>query len=44
MKAHGEVPIAIGIKVKTKEARPDDPVGRGEGAEFIIHFPTGTIL
>jgi len=30
MKAHGGVPIAIGIKVETKE---------GEGAEFIIQLP-----
>jgi hypothetical protein len=27
---HGEVPIAIGMKVETKE---------GEGAEFIIYLP-----
>jgi len=30
VKAHGGVPIAIGIKVETKE---------GEGAEFIIQLP-----
>ena len=24
------------IKVETKEARPDDPVGREEGTEFTI--------
>ena len=34
IKAHGGE-----IKVETKEARPDDPVGRGEGAEFIIQLP-----
>ncbi len=34
IKAHGGE-----IKVETKEARPDDPVGRGEGAEFIIKLP-----
>jgi two-component system NtrC family sensor kinase len=44
VKAHGG-----DIKVETKEARPDDPVGRGEGlsagalaqagAEFIIQLP-----
>jgi len=28
------------IKVETKEARPDDLVGRGEGAEFIIQLPS----
>jgi len=28
------------IKVETKEARPDDPVGRGNGSEFIITLPT----
>jgi hypothetical protein len=27
------------LKVETKEARPDYPVGRGEGSEFIIQFP-----
>ena len=27
------------LKVETKEARPDDPVGRGEGSEFIIQLP-----
>jgi signal transduction histidine kinase len=31
IKAHGGE-----IKVETKEARPDDPVGRGEGTEFTI--------
>ncbi len=30
VKAHGGVPIAIGMKVETKE---------GEGAEFIIQLP-----
>jgi len=30
VKAHGGVPIAIGIKVETKE---------GEGSEFIIKLP-----
>ena len=30
VKAHGVVPIAIGIKVETKE---------GEGSEFIISLP-----
>ena len=34
IKAHGGE-----IKVETKEARPDDPVGRGEGSEFIIQLP-----
>ncbi len=34
IKAHGGE-----IKVETKEARPDDKVGRGEGAEFIIQLP-----
>ena len=33
IKAHGGVPIAIGIKVETKEA---------EGAEFIIQLPLNT--
>jgi signal transduction histidine kinase len=33
IKAHGG-----DIKVETKEARPDDPVGRGGGAEFIIQL------
>ena len=40
------------IKVETKEARPsaragtdgDDPVGRGEGSEFIIKFLTNNIF
>ena len=27
------------LKVETKEARPDDPVGRGEGTTFIIQLP-----
>ncbi|MEO5947431.1 MAG: ATP-binding protein [Chitinophagaceae bacterium] len=27
------------LKVETKEARPDDPVGRGEGTTFIISLP-----
>ena len=31
IKAHGEE-----IKVETKDARPDDAVGRGEGSAFII--------
>ena len=34
IKAHGGE-----LTVKTKEARPDDAVGRGEGAEFIIELP-----
>jgi signal transduction histidine kinase len=34
IKAHGGE-----LKVETKEACPDDPVGRGEGAEFIIQLP-----
>ena len=34
IKAHGGE-----LKVETKEARPDDPVGRGEGSEFIILLP-----
>ena len=34
VKAHGGE-----LKVETKEARPDDPVGRGEGSEFIIQLP-----
>ena len=34
VKAHGGE-----LKVETKEARPDDPVGRGEGSEFIILLP-----
>jgi signal transduction histidine kinase len=34
VKAHGGQ-----IKVETKEARPDDPVGRGEGSEFVIFLP-----
>ena len=35
IKAHGGE-----LKVETKEARPDDPVGRGEGDEFIIELPS----
>lgn len=35
---HGGVPMAIGMKVESKEARPDDPVGRGEGSIFIIQL------
>ena len=34
VKAHGGE-----IKVETKEARPDEPVGRSEGSEFIIQLP-----
>jgi signal transduction histidine kinase len=34
VKAHGGE-----LKVETKEARPDDPVGRGEGSAFIIKLP-----
>ena len=34
VKAHGGE-----IKVETKEARPDDPVGSGEGSTFIIQLP-----
>ncbi len=34
IKAHGG-----DLKVETKEARPDDPVGRGEGATFTIILP-----
>jgi two-component system, NtrC family, sensor kinase len=34
VKAHGGE-----LKVETKEARPDDPVGRGEGSTFIIQIP-----
>ena len=34
IKAHGGE-----LRVETKEARPDDAVGRGEGAEFIIELP-----
>ena len=30
------------LKVETKEARPDDPVGRGKGTECIIHIPIKT--
>jgi len=35
VKAHGGE-----LKVETKEARPDDPVGRGEGSTFSIQIPT----
>jgi len=28
------------LKVETKEARPDDPVGRGEGTTFVITIPS----
>ena len=34
VKAHGGE-----INVETEEARPDDPVGRGEGSVFIIKLP-----
>ena len=34
IKAHGGE-----IRVETKEARPDDPVGRGEGTMFTIQLP-----
>ena len=34
IKAHGGE-----IRVETKEARPDDPVERGEGSAFIILLP-----
>ncbi len=34
VKAHGGE-----LRVETKEARPDDPVGRGEGSVFIIQLP-----
>ncbi len=34
VKAHGGE-----IKVENKEARPDDPVGRNVGTEFIIELP-----
>ena len=34
VKAHGGEK-----KVETKEARPDDPVGRGEGTAVVIHIP-----
>jgi two-component system NtrC family sensor kinase len=37
VKAHGGE-----LKVETKEARPDDPVGRREGAEFIVQLPAST--
>jgi len=29
------------LKVDTKEARPDDPVGRGEESVFTIVLPVG---
>jgi signal transduction histidine kinase len=35
VKAHGGE-----LKVETKEASPDDPVGRGEGSTFTIQIPT----
>jgi len=28
------------LRVETKEARPDDPVGRGAGSSFIIELPS----
>jgi signal transduction histidine kinase len=34
IKAHGGE-----IKVKTKEARPDEPEGPGNGTAFIIFIP-----
>ena len=34
VKAHGGE-----LKVEPKEARPSDPVRRGEGASFIIQLP-----
>ena len=34
VKAHGGE-----LTVETKEARPDEPFGRGEGSEFIILMP-----
>ena len=34
VKAHGGE-----LKVETKEARPDDPIGRGEGTTLIITLP-----
>jgi signal transduction histidine kinase len=34
VKAHGGE-----LKVETREARPGDPVGQGEGSEFIIQLP-----
>ncbi len=34
VKAHGG-----DLKVETKEAHPDDPVGQGEGSVFIIQLP-----
>ncbi len=34
IKAHGGE-----IKVTTKEARPDDPVGQGEGTTITIQLP-----
>ena len=34
IKAHGGE-----IKVETKEARPDEPVGQGEGSTFIVQLP-----
>ena len=35
IKAHGGE-----LKMETKDARPDDPVGRGEGTTFIIQLTT----
>ncbi|MEP7322684.1 MAG: ATP-binding protein [Saprospiraceae bacterium] len=35
----GEISAEPRGKVETKEARPDDPVGRGEGTTFIIQLP-----
>lgn len=37
--SHGGVLIVIGMEVETKDARPDDPVGRGEGSAFLIVLP-----
>ena len=34
VKAHGEE-----WKVETEDARPDNPAGRGEDIDFIIHLP-----
>jgi len=39
IKAHG-----IDLKVKIKKARPDDPVGRGEGATFIVTLKNSDLL
>ena len=27
------------LKVDSKEAQPDDPIGRGEGTKFIVKLP-----